>query len=347
MPISGLFAVTLKKDQKSQEAKGVDDEMAMDRAAARVAVLAGGTSSEREISLASGKNAAQALRDAGFGTVEILDPAADAFIDELRSGAYDVAFPALHGGMGEDGVIQGLLEYLRIPYTGSGVTASACASDKALAKLVYRKAGIPVAEGVAVTRGEDIDIDEIAREVGDESFVKPAVNGSSYGITLVKDPSHLPNAIEHAFEYGDKVLVEQRVRGTEVTVGVFEDGNGKTRALPVVEICCAAEGAEYYDLHVKYIDPARIHRIPARLEPEAYENVQRLAVRAHEALGCSGFSRSDFIVTPSGPVILETNTIPGMTDTSLFPDEVRHTDDLTFPEVCAMLVERAASTEKA
>lgn len=308
------------------------------RADMRIAVLAGGASSEREVSLHSGEHASRALREAGFGKVDLLDPAQSGFLERMSHGRYDAAFLALHGAGGEDGVMQGVLEYLGIPYTGSGVTASACASDKQLAKLMYREHDIPVASGVAIERGECVDIDRIVEIVGDRSFVKPAVNGSSYGVTYVKEPGELPAAIDHAFEYGDKVLVEQRIEGVEVTVGVIEGEGNSIRALPVVEVCVQNEGAEYYNSEVKYIDPARIHRIPAEIPSEQYALVQRLACEAHRALGCAGLSRSDFIIAANGPVILETNTIPGMTESSLIPDEINHTDDLTFPDVCASLV---------
>ena len=309
----------------------------MDRSAMSIAVLAGGRSSEREISLASGENVVRALLEAGFGSAALLDTASDTFVSDITSGSFDAAFPALHGAGGEDGVTQGFLEFIGLPYVGSGVTASAVAADKELSKLLYARSGIPTAPGVALERDDDIDLETILAVVGPQSFVKPAVNGSSYGISFVHEPSELAAAIDLAFKYGDKVLVERRVVGTEVSVGVFGAGES-LRALPVVEVCVANEGAEFYDLRVKYIDPTKVHVVPARLPQAAYAEVQRLACAAHEALGCLGFSRSDFIVGEDGPVILETNTIPGMTDTSLYPDEVRHTDDLTFPEVCAELV---------
>lgn len=303
-----------------------------------VAVLAGGYSSEREISLASGQNVVNALHDAGYETVELLDPAADGFIEKISGGRYDVAFIAMHGEGGEDGKIQSLLEWLHLPYTGADVAASVCGADKELSKLLYARDGIPVAPGVALERGDDVDIDEIVAIVGEKSFVKPAINGSSYGVSLVHKSADLPAAIGKAFEYGDKILVEKCIEGTEITVGVY--GEDDVRALPIVEIC-KPEQSEFYDLSVKYVDPKDIHRIPARLNEEDYAMAQELAVRAHKALGCLGFSRSDFIVTPDeGPIILETNTIPGMTDTSLYPDEVRHTD-MTFAEVCDGLIRMA------
>ena len=300
-----------------------------------VAVLAGGRSAEREVSLQSGGNVVSALGRAGYTSVDLLDTDAEDFIARLTEGGYGVAFIALHGAGGEDGSIQGLLETLRIPYTGSGVLASACGADKDMSKLLYVKAGIPVASGVAIEGGDSVDVEKIVSVCGEKCFVKPAVNGSSYGISLVHEPSELEQAIDKAFGYSDKVLVEKCIEGTEITVGVY--GEEQVRALPIVEIR-KPDTSEFYDLDVKYIDPTDIHRIPAEIPVADYERAQELAVRAHRALGCLGFSRSDFIVSEDGPVILETNTIPGMTDTSLYPDMLRHTDDLTFPQVCDGLI---------
>lgn len=302
----------------------------------KVAVLAGGSSSERDVSLQSGVNAQCALLEAGYGTVDLLDPADLTFIDDVR--AYDVAFIALHGVGGEDGQIQHILEYLGVPYTGSDSFASACGMDKDVSKLIYAQAGIPIARGVALVAGRPYDIEEVISAVGEQSFVKPADNGSSYGISLVKDPSELADAIELAFKYADKILVKQRLVGTEITVGVLGDDED-LQALPIVEICCP-EQTEFYDLSVKYVDPTDIHRIPARIPEKDYSLAQELACRAHRALGCFGFSRTDFIVTEDGPVILETNTIPGMTSASLFPDEVAHAG-MSFADVCACLVDMA------
>lgn len=316
---------------------GRDVMSCIDRGSLHIAVLAGGTSDEREISLNSGANVVAALRDAGFGSVELLDTGSDSFFSQLLSGSFDAAFIALHGEGGEDGTIQGALEFVGIPYTGSGVASSACAADKDISKVLYERAGIPVALGIAIERSEAYDVEEIVSQLGESCFVKPAVNGSSYGITYVKRVDQLADAIEHAFDFSDKVLVEKRVEGTEITVGVY--GGETLRALPIVEII-AQEGSDFFDLSVKYLSPDKIHHIPARIPEEQYRRAQELACKAHEALGCFGLSRSDFIVTEEGPVILETNTIPGMTDTSLFPDEIRHTE-LVFPEVCAELVEMA------
>ncbi len=304
-----------------------------------VAVLAGGYSTERDVSLRSGKNVVHALVQAGYTTVDLLDPAADGFILRLLEGAYDAAFIAMHGEGGEDGKIQGLLEWMGIPYTGSDVTASACGMDKEVSKLMYARSGIPVALDAVVMRGVPYDSQEIVRKLGSKLFVKPAVNGSSFGVTLVKGVDELAPAIEKAFASGDnaKVLVEQCLEGTEITVGVY--GDNDLEALPIVEIC-KPETSEFYDESVKYIDPSLVHRIPAQISDKDAAEARRLAKAAHKALGCFGFSRTDFIVTENGPVILETNTIPGMTDASLYPDEVKHAGK-AFAEVCDGLIKMA------
>ncbi len=302
----------------------------------KVAVLAGGSSSERDVSLLSGENARNALVEAGFGEVDILDPANKSFIQDIQN--FDVAFIALHGVGGEDGQIQHVLDYLGIPYTGSDSFSSACGMDKDVSKLIFAQVGIPLAKGVTLYRDRPYDIETVVQEVGQQSFVKPADNGSSYGISLVKDPVELPAAIEEAFKYADKILVEQRLVGTEITVGVVGD-DAHLLALPIVEICCP-EQSDFYDLSIKYVDPTDIHRIPARISEADYAVAQELACQAHRALGCLGFSRSDFIVTAEGPVILETNTIPGMTSASLFPDELCHAG-ISFADVCENLIEMA------
>ena len=304
----------------------------------RIAVLAGGTSDEREISLASGKNVVHALTEAGYGSVELIDPAAPTFLEHMTGDRWDAAFIALHGIGGEDGRIQHVLEFLGIPYTASSPLASGIAMDKDLSKLLYRRAGLPVAPSVTFGHADMPPLEEIVAVVGEQSFVKPVVNGSSYGISLAKDPSELANAIEVAFEHGEQVMVEQRVFGTECSVAAVGDGE-TLRALPVVEIL-VPEQSEFYDLEVKYADPKDLHRIPACLPENVYTQVQEIACRAHEALGLYGISRTDVIVTEDGPVILETNNIPGMTPESLVPDEARHAG-IPFSELCAELVDLA------
>ena len=305
----------------------------------RVVVICGGWSDEREISLSSARECRAALVEAGFAGVDLLDLAERDFLSRLVSGGYDVAFVAMHGRWGEDGCVQGLLEILHMPYTFSGVAASAAATEKEIAKAVYAAAGIRAPRGFDVASGTTLteaQVDKVVESMGLPLFVKPAANGSSYGITRVTERSALNEAIRVAGAQGGRVLIEECVQGTEITVPVI--GNDDPRALPIVEI---VTGAEFYDLKVKYEPSAMHHVIPARLEPGVYAKAQDLAVRAHRALGCRGCSRSDFIVTAEGdPVILETNTIPGMTAESLLPDSARH-GGIEFPELCARFVEYA------
>lgn len=305
----------------------------------RVAVLAGGWSDERDISMQSGTQCRQALLDAGFVQVDLYDIAEKDFPQKLVAGGYDVAFPALHGRYGEDGCIQGFLEILYIPYAFSGVLASAVGTEKEFAKAVYRSAGIRAPRGFDMKPGTILteeQVDAVIQNLGLPLFVKPCGNGSSFGISRVNSREELAAAIELAGSAGQRVLVEECIEGTEITVPVI--GNDDPEALPVVEI---AYDAEFYDLKVKYEPSALHHIIPARLSPEVYALAQDMACRAHKALGCRGCSRSDFIVTAAGePVILETNTIPGMTASSLLPDSARHAG-IEFPQLCTRFVELA------
>ena len=305
----------------------------------RVAVLSGGWSDERDISMSSGRACQQALREAGFITVELLDIADAHFVECLSAGDYDVAFIALHGRYGEDGCIQGLLEVLHIPYTFSGVLSSALSADKERAKDICRAAGIPVPSGVTLAPGSeptDDDLDVLVDKMGLPLFVKPVSNGSSFGISRVNERGGLAAAVRKAGSKGDRVLVEECVSGVEITVPVI--GNDEPRALPIIEI---ALDSEFYDLKVKY-EPASLHHIiPARLDETIYKRTEELGIAAHKALGCRGVSRTDFIVKDDGtPVMLETNSIPGMTDRSLLPDAARHAG-IEFSELCTLFVQWA------
>ena len=305
----------------------------------KVVILAGGWSDERDVSLSSAREVKTALQEAGFAHVDLLDIAEEGFVDHLRKGCYDVAFVALHGEYGEDGCVQGLLEILHIPYTFSGVLASSMAMEKDMAKCVYASVGLPVAQGITFKKGHTPTSEELkscVEKLGLPLFVKPVGNGSSYGVTRVTESSELLQAILVAARTNGNVLVEACVEGREITVPVI--GNSEARALPIIEI---DTGAEFYDAKVKY-EPAELHhRIPAPLPEDVYKLAQHYAVRAHEALGCRGCSRSDFIVRADGvPVILETNTIPGMTAASLLPDSARHAG-IPFPELCKRFVELA------
>ena len=308
----------------------------IDPSQTRVAVLAGGTSSEREISLSSGRQVYEALTGVGF-PCDLYDPRdIKQTVAALESGDYDIAFIVMHGRGGEDGTIQGLCELVGLPYTGSGVRASAIAMDKSLAKILYASAGIPIAPSMTLHRGQAIDHDALIETVGQKCVVKPSRDGSSVGMSIVHEPGELPAAIEVAFAVADEIIVERFVQGTEITVAVL--GNDDPEPLPVIEI---VPHAEFYDFEVKYSPTGADHIIPARLANEVYVEAQRLAVAAHKVLGCRGMSRSDFIVTDDGTcVILETNTIPGMTPTSLLPDTARHAG-YDFGALCTRIIELA------
>ena len=295
-----------------------------------VAVIAGGWSDEHEISMESGSQCADALREAGFIGVDLLDVAAEEFIVTLAKGDYDVAYVAMHGRFGEDGCIQGLLEILHIPYTFSGVLASAIGTEKELTKLMYRQAGVLTPKGIDVASGtvlSDEQTDKLIADFGLPLFVKPSGNGSSYGVTRVTSREELPAALKLAGEQGERILIEECITGTEITVPVI--GNERPTALPIVEI---VTGDEFYSIKTKY-EPASMHHvIPAR--------------RAHSALGCRGVSRTDFIVTNAGePIALETNMIPGMTARSLLPDSAR-IGGIDFPELCTRFIEFALEGHK-
>lgn len=222
----------------------------------------------------------------------------------------DVAFLALHGKFGEDGTVQGFLDLIGVPYTGSGVLASALAMDKVMAKVVLSAAGIPTPRGIHVRRGERFD----AAGLRPPLVVKPSKQGSSVGMRMVTRLADLESAVDEALRHDDEALVEQRIVGTEVTVGVI--GNDALEALPVVEI---VPKNDFFDYGAKY-DPAQCEEIcPARIPNELAARAQDLAIRSHRALRCAGYSRTDLMLGPDGPVVLEVNTLPGMTMNSLLP----------------------------
>jgi D-alanine-D-alanine ligase len=267
-------------------------------------------------------------------------PATDALQIAEGKRRIDVAFIGLHGPYGEDGTLQGMLEIVGIPYVGSGVLASALAMDKAMAAKMLAAAGIPVAHAVVIER-EELD-DELLRRASavTPAFVKPSRQGSSLGMSLVRRPEELPAALEKAFEYDSRVLVEERLAGREITVGVI--GNRRLTALPVVEI---VPKREFFDYRAKY-DPALCEEIcPAELAPDEVEKVQDLALRAHRALDCRGYSRVDMMLTAGrGAVVIEVNTLPGMTINSLFP-KAAAAAGIPFGELLDRLVRLAMGEE--
>jgi len=310
-----------------------------------VAVLLGGVSAEREVSLRSGAMVAEALRARGHSATE-LDTNDLSFIARLVELAPDVVFIALHGRLGEDGAVQGLLEILGLPYIGSGVLASALAMSKGQSKRLYEAAGIQTPRYITLEASDRIDFSALAvqvnEELGESVVVKPALEGSSIGLSIVHQAGELLPAIELALEYDRTVLIEQFVSGTEVTVGVI--GNEDAEALPTIEV--VAKNA-FYDYESKYAPGGSEHIIPARVGDAINATCMRMAVEAHSALGCRGLSRSDFIVDDQGEVwILETNTIPGMTSTSLVPDMAR-ARGVEFPELCEWIVALALPASEA
>ncbi len=306
--------------------------------AKHVAVLMGGWDSERQVSLWSGEACATALEKKGY-RVTRLDVGRDVFA-RLEALKPDAAFNALHGPWGEGGAIQGMLETLRIPYTHSGILASALAMNKDKAKLIFAQEGIPIARGAVVDRFA------AAKEhvLPPPYVVKPVAEGSSFGVIIVKaDRTHPPQELlREDWPYGDRVLVESFVDGLELTCAVM-GAPGEERALGVIEIV-PEESLAFYDFEAKYRKGGSLHILPARILPDVYQKVQMLAVRAHRALGCRGVSRSDFRYDAEGTgelVCLEVNTQPGMTATSLVPDMAAHSG-IPFEELVAWLVEDAS-----
>ena len=301
----------------------------------RVALLVGGASGEREVSLASGEGARHALEEAGF-PVTVLDPVNKKDLKTLIDGDFDIAFICLHGKYGEDGTLQGLLEMINLPYIGSGVWSSALAIDKVKSKIFYNLADIPTPPSVTFSPSSLINLDDIVAQLGNHCVVKPATEGSALGVFIVEGKEAIGEAIKKVFELDNSVLLERYISGKELTVAVI--GNDDPKALPIIEIVPVNE---FYDYESKYVPGAAEHICPANLSEEITEKIQRMAIEAHHVLGCSGVSRSDFILDDEGiGWILETNTIPGMTGTSLLPDAAR-VAGIPFPKLCTMLIDYA------
>ncbi|MBV9757944.1 MAG: D-alanine--D-alanine ligase, partial [Alphaproteobacteria bacterium] len=280
----------------------------------RVAVLYGGISVEREVSLASGQQVIAALRDAGCDVLPVeVGPDLRALLAAL-SPRPDVVFNALHGRFGEDGTVQGLLDWLDIPYTHSGARASALAMDKLASRAVFAAAGLPTAPGLVVPCAALEAADPMPRPF----VVKPINEGSSVGVEILRTGDNRRAALAREWRFGDAALVEEYIPGRELTVGVLGE-----RALVVTEI---AARAGFYDYEAKYAPGGSRHVLPARVHPDAYARTLELAVAAHRALGCRGATRVDFRYDdtrgePGRLVLLEVNTQPGLTPTSLLPEQ--------------------------
>jgi D-alanine-D-alanine ligase len=294
-----------------------------------VAVLMGGPSAEREVSLKSGNAVLSALKRRGVDAHGI---DADAnVLRALQDGRFERAFIVLHGRWGEDGVIQGALETIGIPYTGSGVLGSALGMDKLRCKYLWAGAGVPLPEYVVLERSADFGA--IARRLGLPLFVKPAREGSSIGITKVKHADELAAAYEAAARYDDEVIAERAIIGPEITCAVLG-----SEALPLIRIETVTE---FYDYEAKYVrDDTRYH-CPSGLEAASERRIQELALRAFRLLGCHGWGRVDFMVDAAGsPYVLEVNTVPGMTDHSLVPKAAKAAG-IEFDELVMRILEAA------
>lgn len=300
-----------------------------------VALLAGGKSGEREVSLVSGKAVSDALTQAGFQVTEI-DPANKEDLVKLVAGDYDVAFLALHGKWGEDGTIQGMLEILGIPYTGPNVWSSATAIDKAKTKLVYERVGVPTPRSVLLLDPDEMNAAEVVEQFGPSCVVKAATEGSALGVYLCGNQDEIAHALEEVFKIDDKVLIEAMVTGDEYTVGVL--GSQDPQALPVIQIIPINE---FYDYESKYAEGGSKHVCPAPLSAELTKKAQDIALLAHKGLECDGVSRTDLLLDEQGNFwALETNTIPGMTPTSLLPDAAKSIG-MDFTQLCIALIEDA------
>jgi len=293
----------------------------------KVAVLMGGWGEEKEISLKTGEAVSRALESRGHQVTRVM--AGPGLDRALRATELEVAFLALHGRMGEDGRVQGLLEVMELPYTGSGVLASALAMNKPFAKRLFRHHNLPTARGYLV-RAEELDrVDALHGDLGFPVVVKPSCGGSSVGVAKVTEAGALAAAVVDACRFGGEALVERFVRGKEITVGILGD--------QVLGSCEIAYGAEAFDYRSKYGGGSR-YFLPPRLSPARLSALESLALAAHRALGCRGYSRVDLLAAEAGEdVVLEVNTLPGMTQHSLLPKIARKAG-IPFEDLCERLL---------
>ncbi len=301
-----------------------------------VAVLMGGPSAEAEVSRVSAGEVMKALNKADHtGKLIELDATTAQALLKLQP---QVVFPALHGPPGEDGTVQGFLEILGLPYVGSGVHGSAAAMDKSIAKAIFRASELPVADDLVIPGNTDIATADaqIRAALGDRVVIKPLSQGSAIGITPVANGGDLTEAIRQALGYDSGILVETYILGHEITVGVLDLAGEPARPLPVIEIRTASN--EWYDYTNRYTKGKSKHIIPAPLGESMNEQLQEIALKAHAALGLRDLSRADFIVTDDEEIVLlEVNSLPGMTPTSLFPDGAKALG-MSFPELMDALV---------
>lgn len=299
-----------------------------------LALLSGGISSEREVSLNSGDQVFEALDKEKY-TITRYDPKTDLGKLVQDAPGIDAALIILHGPYGEDGTVQGLLELLDIPYQGSGVMGSAVAMNKVATKKMYALAGVPGPAYIVASRGDVVNPDDVEGRIGFPVVVKPSEAGSSVGMSIVKEKDMLKAAMDKAFEHGHTILLEAYIDGIELTVGVV--GNETLEALPIIEIVPNKEYA-FFDYEAKYT-PGKTEEIcPARIDDALTEKAQTYAKMAHQSLFCEGYSRTDMMLKGQDLYILETNTIPGMTATSLLP-QAAQVGGMTFTALLDRLIE--------
>jgi len=301
-----------------------------------VALIAGGVSGEREVSLKGAEGVEQALDPQKYEVVRY-DPATDLPRIAADAGSIDVAFILLHGIHGEDGTMQGFLELLNIPYQGAGVLGSAMAMDKNLAKTMYRMHGLSVAKWEMAVKVDVADLSRLLDRLQLPLVIKPVRQGSSIGMSIVREPGALPASLQQAFMHDSEVMVEEFISGREITVGVL--GNDDLVALPLVEII-PDEKYDFFDYEAKYKPGATKEVCPAEVSDSVRKQAQQYGLIAHQALQLRGYSRTDMIVRDDEIFILETNTIPGMTPTSLLPQAAAEYG-LSFPALLDRLIELA------
>jgi len=297
----------------------------------------GGPSTEREVSLNTGGAILAALQEKGYQAIG-MELAPCQFVEQIKAEKIDVVFNAVHGKFGEDGTIQGVLELLGIPYTGSGMLASAVAMDKVISKRLVMTDGIPTPRSLFFARTTEIRevLAEICQHFSLPVVVKAASQGSSIGVSIVSDEGLLEAAVKESFGYSEQIIVEEFIKGKELTVAVI--GDQTVQALPVIEI---VPHSGRYDYRSKYTKGCTDYIVPAQLESKATEQIQSLAVKAFRLFGCRGVARVDFMMNEAGqPYVLEINTIPGMTATSLVPKAAAATG-LSFPDLCERILKMA------
>ncbi len=299
-----------------------------------IALLAGGISSEREVSLKSGQQVYQALDKEKYD-VRRYDPQSDLPKLVTEAPQIDAALIILHGPYGEDGTVQGLLELLDIPYQGAGVLGSALAMNKLAAKQMYEKAGLPVPPYTVVTRASAVDHEQVVALLGLPVVVKPVCAGSSIGMSIVRSLRELAPALDKAFGHDATVILEAYIEGIEITGGVL--GNDTLQALPLIEIVPGKQHT-FFDYEAKYTAGATEEICPARIDGDATQKARQYAQTAHRALYCKGYSRTDMILRGRDIFVLETNTIPGMTPTSLFP-QAAQAAGISFSQLLDRLIE--------